>query len=282
MSYSFGADPELFIRDMEGNLLVACGNIGGTKAAPVPLEEGGPGYAIQEDNVMVEYNIPATTTARRFANSVQFGLEMALQFVRTKFPEAYFSESGEELFPAPLLKHGGARQFGCSPEFNAYEQGGVVQALDPDTLVQPDGSAWRFAGGHVHLGYDTLNYELPKFVVAQWADVFLGLRAVAVDPQPQRRALYGQPGRFRPTSYGIEYRSLSNFWVRDQRHCAIITRASEQLMAFISYTDQDRMMSTFQQVPWNDVRRAIADEDSDLASSLMAYITQDLGLEELQ
>jgi hypothetical protein len=47
-------------------------------------------------------------------------------------------------------------------------------------------------------------------------DLFLGVPSIFMDTDktaPRRRTLYGQAGRFRVKPYGMEYRSLSSFWL---------------------------------------------------------------------
>ena len=42
-------------------------------------------------------------------------------------------------------------------------------------------------------------------------DVFLGIPSVIIDPDKERRKLYGKAGAFRLTKYGFEYRTLSSY-----------------------------------------------------------------------
>jgi hypothetical protein len=48
-------------------------------------------------------------------------------------------------------------------------------------------------------------------------DLFHGIISVVLDNTPEsveRRKLYGKAGCHRPTDYGIEYRALSNYWLK--------------------------------------------------------------------
>jgi hypothetical protein len=47
--------------------------------------------------------------------------------------------------------------------------------------------------------------------------MFLGLWSVINDPDTRRRQLYGKAGAIRFKPYGIEYRTLSNFWLADPK-----------------------------------------------------------------
>src|SRR5689334_8300188 len=68
---SFGCDPEIFLKDASGNIKSAIGLFGGTKEKPEPLKTLGDGYAVQEDNVLKEFNIPPAPNPTIFVNSVQ-------------------------------------------------------------------------------------------------------------------------------------------------------------------------------------------------------------------
>lgn len=170
--------------------------------------------------------------------------------------------------------------FGCSPEFDAYNGGAVVSTVDPKQLDEEEGS-WRFAGGHVHLGYTPATADLPPFVAASFADVFLGLAACGLDTQAQRRQYYGQPGRYRPTPYGIEYRTLSNFWITDLSYAEQIAQKAVSLGYFLETWKESRMQELFKAVPWTDVKQAIVEEDADRAADVLAFLRYDMKVGEL-
>ena len=67
--FSLGCDPEMFLADAAGGLISSIGLIGGTKDAPVPLPLG-EGFAVQEDNVAVEFNIPPSSSAEDYSQNI--------------------------------------------------------------------------------------------------------------------------------------------------------------------------------------------------------------------
>lgn len=46
--------------------------------------------------------------------------------------------------------------------------------------------------------------------------MFLGVPSIVLDDDKERRSLYGSAGSFRFKEYGIEYRTLSNFWLKNK------------------------------------------------------------------
>lgn len=200
---SLGADPELFLVDDAGNYIASCGLIGGTKQTPRPLEIG-EGFAVQEDNVALEYNIPASRSKQEFTSNISLAMEYLGNMVRNK--GLAFANTSAVSFPEEQLWHPASREFGCDPDFDAWKDG---KANPRPTAVDQN---LRTCGGHVHIGYRFKSREeILQFI--KTVDLFTCVPSVILDPQgARRRELYGNPGAFRFKPYGCEYRSLSNFW----------------------------------------------------------------------
>lgn len=273
---TIGADPELFLRDVgTGGVIPACGLIGGTKTDPLPLEGLDEGFAVQEDNVMLEFNIPPSDNEATFDHFIGQALAACRDLIRSRREGTEFDFAPYRAFSEAQLTMPGAGEFGCAPDFDAYRSGAPIPPLRPRMLRRDDGTAWRFAGGHVHLGYDT--DDVPDHVVAQFCDLLIGLPSVALDQQGPRRGRYGTAGRYRPTDYGIEYRTLSNFWVFDPGLRQEVGYRALSVARLVE--DADRCHQVFSEVPWNDVRSAINNEVEGLAADLIAYARNDLTLE---
>ncbi len=67
---------------------------------------------------------------------------------------------------------------------------------------------------HIHVGYDNpkraTSIELIKAM-----DLFIGLGSLKLDPDTNRRSLYGKAGACRFKPYGVEYRVLSSALIND-------------------------------------------------------------------
>jgi len=198
---TIGTDIEVFGLSKTGKPSAICGKIGGTKEKPLQLKEHPKGFSIQEDNVALEYNIPACVDVRQFISYVEhMNIETDKILKKqnlTKSKECALEFSKEE------LSHPNALIFGCEPDYNAWK---LVENKKPLS----ENKSLRTCGGHIHVGT-----QAPIIEVVKWMDLLLGIPSVILDDSPQsikRRLLYGKAGAMRPKSYGLEYRVLSNFW----------------------------------------------------------------------
>lgn len=206
--FLLGADPELFVRK-QGILQSAFGLIMGTKKEPMPVERG----AVQVDGMALEFNIDPAKSCEEFSLNVR----TVLAHLKGMVPEYEFdlspvAEFGQDYISTQPEE---ARELGCDPDYCAY-----TGAENP----RPDGErGFRTASGHIHVGFcenaDTANpahIEDCMYVVRQ-LDYYLGVPSLLLDPDPRRRELYGKAGAFRTKTYGVEYRVLSNFWLRSEQ-----------------------------------------------------------------
>ncbi len=208
---SIGADPELFVKDLRTSTFVpSLDLVGGSKVFPRAFSQEG--FWGQEDNVLVEYNIPPSFTKEEFVANVRKGIKLFEEFLP---PDKYSVEiqTSHKFKPEQLLDPR-ANQFGCDPDFNAWLDG----IENPSPEIPVDGL--RCAGGHVHVGYQFAdpNQEEGKkeFInqqIVRWQDLLLGVPAMKIDRDTERRKLYGKAGAYRNKPYGVEYRTLSSFWL---------------------------------------------------------------------
>lgn len=196
---TIGADPELFlIRD--GQLISGIDKIGGTKAEPRKLFNDL--YAVQEDNVSWEYNIPPSTTPEAFTAHNMFMLGyLASEAAKHKCGLAIVP-SGE--FSDAELDHPMAHVFGCDADFDAWH-------LTTNPKPFSENKRLRSAGGHIHVGIEA--DKLRKVELIRALDVILGVVLNWMEPANERAQLYGKPGAMRMKPYGVEWRTPSNFWL---------------------------------------------------------------------
>ena len=70
--------------------------------------------------------------------------------------------------------------------------------------------------GHIHVGYDGPN-DNTSLELIKYLDLYLGVPAMLMDNDDERKKIYGTAGRFRICKFGFEYRTLSNFWLSSVR-----------------------------------------------------------------
>lgn len=243
---TIGADPELFLINSNGKFISSIGLMGGTKKKPLPI---GNRCAIQEDNVAVEFNIAPQTEVVGFIASCNYALKELTKRAAEK--GLLLSITASKSFDDDQLDNNKARQFGCDADFNAWtrKMNKKPNAADPNL---------RSCGGHIHIGAEGVD----KIQLVRWCDVFLGLPSVFEDPDKGRRQLYGAAGCFRPKAYGIEYRSLSNYWLQAEETMTNIWNRTQQAVA-------KALKNQLNDRAGRDIQSAINGSDATLAMSLM-------------
>ena len=205
MAYLIGTDPELFVTK-GGILQSAYGLIKGDKANPFPVNRG----AVQVDGMALEFNTDPTDSEDGFVNSIA----TVMGELKAMLPEYEFFLEPTAEFGADYIKAqpDEAKEMGCDPDYNAYT-GEVNEKPDGD-------NTFRTAAGHIHIGWTkdedvNCSFHFDECCeVAKQLDAYLGVPSLLFDNDSKRRKMYGQAGAFRPKSYGMEYRVLSNAWLK--------------------------------------------------------------------
>jgi hypothetical protein len=246
---TLGCDPEVLLVTPTGKFISSVGKIGGSKDAPMPIDEDG--NAVQEDNVSVEFNTPPCKSAAEFithinknkhwiqARAEAMGLQVAIK------PSAVFDDD-QLLTPE-------AQEFGCEPDFNAW--------LDGKQNPRPsaDNQNLRSCGGHIHIG---LSDDDDMLEVVKAMDLFVGCMMMDFDDDTGRRELYGKAGAFRKKAYGVEYRTASNRWIEDDDKIQWVWNQTDKALEFVrsgrSFTEEEGQM----------IQRCINTSDKDLLGIL--------------
>lgn len=214
-----GSDPEMFMETPHGQFLnafdgLAKGYLKGTKYSPEITDYG----AIQVDGMALEINTIPTTDPDDFNKLIEAGISDALH----RFPNSCLDRNSVRHFSAVYLEKQPslAIELGCDPDFDAW--GEIGDSKQPPSMYVP----FRTAGGHLHFGWtESANifdhdHMTSCCNVIKQLDYALGMWSIKVDKLgAERRKLYGMAGSYRPKTYGVEYRVLSNFWImfRDTR-----------------------------------------------------------------
>ncbi len=205
-----GADPEFFLKGKyRGTNISAHGKVPGTKASPHKLKYG----AVQLDGTAVEFNILPAKTSKEFCENIKG----VIGEIRDMVPDKYRFNFSPSVHYAPLYFKDkipeGSKELGCDPDFDAYSWGKPNER--PDNT-----SAMRTGAGHLHIGWTNgkditdRSHVVDGCVLAKQLDVVFRMVEHNWDTDTERRKMYGKFGAFRPKPYGMEYRSLSNAWVK--------------------------------------------------------------------
>ena len=241
---SIGTDVEGFLmNDNSGRFVPCVGLVPGTKDAPHQLDKMPTGFCIQEDNVMVEFNVPPAQGYRAFAKNITG----AVKAIQKAIPDGHtVIYKPDNKFAAKDLRSPQARTIGCEPDFNAYT-GGSMRVPPSSTGV------WRGAGGHIHLGGD---FQCPDFVAALFCDLSLGIsQNMTGYKKDMRHQFYGQPGIFRPKPYGIEWRSPSSAWINNSDKYSHVGDIGIRLARWMTDLDARELQTIFRKIDWPRVRK---------------------------
>jgi len=219
VDFMVGADPEFFVKK-DGIVQSAFGLIQGTKFNPFKVNKG----AVQVDGMALEYNIDPASSPEEFYENLTSVRDQLLNMIPGYEVEDKSSVVfDEEVFNKQPLE---ATLLGCEPDFNGWSM---------DVSNPPDASGrMRTAGGHVHVGgfhcNDPSNHSHFQTCgrLARIMDETLGIYSLLWDYDDKRRSMYGKAGCFRPKTYGMEYRTLSNKWIFQGRLTQFVFSAVEE------------------------------------------------------
>lgn len=212
---TIGSDPELML-SKEGSIVSAIPVVKHDKHNRLDL---GDGHVLYYDNTMIETCIPPASSKQDFVENIRGTYKKISKAIGSEYQMIAIPSHS---FSKEECEHPDAMLSGCDPEFDCYSR---KMCFPPSFKNQ-----LRSGGGHIHLGRDDFKQIDPeqcdrdefligvdsKRAMIKLMDLFVGVPMVLIDNSSSaiaRKELYGKAGRFRPTSYGVEYRTLSNFWL---------------------------------------------------------------------
>lgn len=227
-----GADPEVFVfNTADGSYVSGHDLIPGTKWAPHPVKHG----AVQVDGMALEFNIEPATSDLNFIHNIGSVFDQLSNMVKEQNPMLELratpvADFSQEYFDGlPYM----VKELGCEPDFDA-------NTSKPNP--KPNGDRpFRTASGHIHIGWaKAIDAYAPEHFadcceIVKELDGALFLPSLLWDKDTRRRSLYGNRGAFRPKAYGLEYRVLSNAWLRDTLLMGWIYKTVENVMALRVY-----------------------------------------------
>lgn len=246
---TIGTDIEVFLMDrLTKEIVSAEGYVRGTKHEPFNFDASSKFFATSLDNVLAEFCIPPVPINDRecFIKHINH----SMNFINKSLPENLCTTSIPAAILNPkFLQTENAMLFGCESDYNVWKR---------ETNAKPtaENQCLRSAGFHVHVGYDNPEVETTEKAVKA-LDLFLSVPSVIVEPDNERRKLYGKAGAFRFKPYGFEHRVLSGYfsstdalkgWVFDNTvkalefvnngHSEELEAVAEQIQAAVNTSDK--------------------------------------------
>jgi len=165
------------------------------------------------------------------------------------------------------------QKFGCMPSKNTdIKSESKEGTIDVNPLEYKN----RSAGGHIHIGrmdsnwseaVDTDKAISTPDILVPLLDAIVGNTFVLIDRDEgnvERRKLYGRAGEYRTPPHGLEYRTLSNIWLRSYQVMSLATGLCRHAVMVLA-TGQENADAILNAVPRADIVKAINENDFALA-----------------
>lgn len=271
----FGTDPELFALNDKGEV------VGSELFLPPNDKSTKTSYGkIIRDGVQVELN-PVPSFCREIVGYHIAGLIREASKLASLKGLTIDIRTATEMKPDNLFSLSpDVRRFGCDASFNTHFDDNPASSLDGDFYLK------RACGGHIHITPPksifcsrTLGHSADHDICAQLVpilDIIVGNTCVLFDrdmAEVERRKYYGRAGEYRLPSYGLEYRTLSNFWLHNYTLMSLTFGLTRLAAMILHQTEVNKdhgskvnlVQELYDRVDMRKVVRAIQENNVDLA-----------------
>lgn len=147
------------------------------------------------------------------------------------------------------------KKFGCNPTENVHKN---IKKISSGLRER-----FRAGGGHIHIGWGKARENAETLIKV--LDIVAGNTCVLIDrdeKNAQRRLKYGRAGEYRLKPYGLEYRVLSNFWLRGYVAWSFASSLVRNAATIVANELGDELISKFDM---KEVQEAINTNNYELA-----------------
>lgn len=222
------------------------------------------------DGVQAEINPRPNTCRANLANEISCCMRTVYEAIKNDQSLSCNFEPAVSITPEELKSLSEkSQQFGCSPSKNTKGKSEI-------SIKDASKYYYRSAGGHIHLGSTTESVrkalQHPELVIPV-LDIILGNTCVLIDRNDsniERRKVYGMAGEYRTPPHGLEYRTLSNFWLRNYSLMSMVFGIAQQCVQLVEYdlaSKTDNVQKLFSLVDMGDIHRAINENNKELAQA---------------
>lgn len=269
-SVNLGCDPEFFIVSRKTHRVITADKVLPPKSNKLKISDG----SVFFDGVQAEVNLNTGYTCREFlCRDLRYVLNDAINHINSKTKKYDILIEASVPVTKRQLKDADdeCKRFGCDPDINAYTRDLNKSEIDAETHLI------RYAGGHIHLGMvgngvcktdKMLKDPEIAIKIIKVCDRVVGIPAVLLDtPESSkiRRKLYGKAGDFRIQPHGIEYRTLSNFWLRAPELVSLFTGLARTAFSIVQAKQESYFLKIISD---EEVKKAINESDTELAWEL--------------
>lgn len=205
---STGADPELFLLENGSNTLLPAFEVLPPKQKALKTIRGN--AAFYNDGFQAEFRLIGVHSCH---DVVVGHIAEAISAVSKKAREVNAHISLHDVMPIPpqsKVEYAKHLALGCAPSLNAYGK-------PPLHVESPSKLPIRFAGGHIHFGLANPRIGKEAYIpLVKALDAISGVMGVHLGHSlcsPERRQFYGVAGEYRTPAHGLEYRTLSPYWL---------------------------------------------------------------------
>lgn len=267
---SLGGDPELAITNGDGALVPAKSALSSLPTAT---------KSVEIDGLFAELHPSPDTCRERLANRYRDCLLTLWQHANGDLSEKSVIDVPQEILEQSAEDE---VELGCEPDYDAYS--GSKNTID----IEPRKLKVRTGGGHIHFGFNVSDgtkkalflrngkwylhdtYEEAAPDIIKTMDYLCGVPCILMDTGAgprERRKVYGKAGAYRIQKHGIEYRTLSNFWLWHASLMSAVYLLGR--IALIVATEYPILMETlFNMVPNEDIQQIINENNEEAAAEL--------------
>ena len=237
------------------------------------------------DGIQVELNPRPSSCRALIFNELSLAFRKIKELMVAQGLEANFGRTIKMEKDELMALSEGARRLGCAPSISNVDKDRDLARIVRGRVVKT-----RSAGGHIHIGTGrsphafadwTESFKGKEQLVISLMDIMVGNTCVMIDTNPdnkKRRRLYGRAGEYRLPEHGIEYRTLSNFWLTHVSLASLVFGMTWQVASVVIHDSKypadtwgDKFLAA---VDMRDIVKAINENDVDLARSNWEKVKQ--------